>query len=198
MGDFIKLFGKLLKKLLCYSDFYISRWLRSFTEFPTKQVKMLKPNSFDEAIFVLEEIAEKEAELRIILNQQDNSRDFATVLHHGFGQTIRNEWKLWVGHSKLYQDMYLSFGLFHADDMSSVILQTFWQRFHGYPETPNIFSMAYLWYWQGMKKTGEWDGQANGGPVNLEMIPSVRAGIKMEKLKLEVWAEKGNKLEATK
>ena len=40
--------------------------------------------------------------------------------HHGIGQTIRNEWGLWEG-SALREDL-KAMGLFHADDMSSVIL----------------------------------------------------------------------------
>lgn len=43
------------------------------------------------------------------------------MMHHGLGQSLRNEWGLWNG-SKLKTYFMENFGLGHADDMSGLIL----------------------------------------------------------------------------
>jgi len=55
--------------------------------------------------------------------------EFLTNTHFGFGMWIRNNWYLWGGSrlSKYFNDM----GIFHSDDMSSIILKSYYRYLTG-------------------------------------------------------------------
>ena len=55
--------------------------------------------------------------------KEDEKKAIASS-HHGLGQWIRNNWKLWKGESILHQ-YFSKLGLHHADDMSAVILTSY-------------------------------------------------------------------------
>ena len=57
------------------------------------------------------------------------SEDKMIEFHFGLGMGLRNGWGLW-GDSPLAKHM-RSLGFTHPDDMSSVILETFWCKRHG-------------------------------------------------------------------
>ncbi len=48
--------------------------------------------------------------------------DAIATYHHTFGRQLRNDWELW-SHGPLYRE-FDSIGIFHADDMSSILLTT--------------------------------------------------------------------------
>jgi len=45
------------------------------------------------------------------------------LFHHSTGRWMRNEWGLWDTKSKLSKE-FNAIGIFHADDMSGIILET--------------------------------------------------------------------------
>jgi hypothetical protein len=53
------------------------------------------------------------------------------LYHHGLGTSLRNEWGLWAG-GPLYRH-FAGRGLVHPDDMSGVILHSFWRYLHDRP-----------------------------------------------------------------
>lgn len=54
------------------------------------------------------------------------------IMHHGYGQMIRNAWGLWNG--SILQDHFKQrFGLGHADDMSGLIMDGVEAHFQGKP-----------------------------------------------------------------
>lgn len=53
------------------------------------------------------------------------------MLHHGFGTNMRNKWNLWYD-SELAEFFRTTYGLGHADDMSSVILDYLYHKVMGY------------------------------------------------------------------
>lgn len=53
-----------------------------------------------------------------------DEKEAVTELHMGTGQAIRNGWELWKGKNSLYR-YFKSKGIFHPDDMSSIILTSF-------------------------------------------------------------------------
>ncbi len=57
------------------------------------------------------------------------SEDEMIQYHMGLGISIRNSWGLWAGGplAKHMQEL----GFTHPDDMSGVILETFWCKRHG-------------------------------------------------------------------
>lgn len=52
-------------------------------------------------------------------------------LHHGLGRALRNQWGLWSD-SPLAR-FFGAIGVHHPDDMSSIILISFWRKLHGRP-----------------------------------------------------------------
>ena len=86
----------------------------------SNEVKILLPQSLEEAIsHVKEKIAKFVKEE---LAKGKNEDDIANSMHFGLGKFIRNHWGLWSGDSLLFKEL-SSLGLFHADDMSSLVLK---------------------------------------------------------------------------
>ena len=70
--------------------------------------------------------------------------------HFGLGTWMRNNWGLWAG-SRL-RDYLHKLGLRHPDDMSSVILKSFWRHLNGKPLKIDEQVKYYQEYWEKMKK----------------------------------------------
>ena len=84
------------------------------------------PETLDEAHLELERRLPKRVIAKIdAMKTEDEMIDY----HMGLGMWMRNTWGLW-GNSPLATHM-RSYGFTHADDMSGVILETFWCKRHG-------------------------------------------------------------------
>lgn len=76
------------------------------------------PENLDQAISHLDHIAPVSVKLMI----RDTPEDVPYYHHHeSVGRLLRNEWGLWNKHSRLHK-YFKKMGLWHPDDMSSVIL----------------------------------------------------------------------------
>ena len=69
--------------------------------------------------------------------------------HHSIGRQIRNDWKLWVG-SKLSK-WFNEIGIDHPDDMSGIILTTYYRKIHDLPRKLGEQIQHYIEYWQALK-----------------------------------------------
>jgi hypothetical protein len=69
--------------------------------------------------------------------------------HHGLGTWIRNSWGLW-SQGPLYWHFQLM-GLEHPDDMSGVILTSFWRHLHDRPLDVEGQVRKYQLYWHYAK-----------------------------------------------
>lgn len=72
--------------------------------------------------------------------------------HRSAGMWMRNNWGLWSG-SALAKHLN-SLGFTHPDDMSSVILETFWFKRHGKDFNEHLQEQAAIYkaYWENAKK----------------------------------------------
>lgn len=70
--------------------------------------------------------------------------------HFGLGTWMRNNWGLWSG-SRL-REYFNKLGLAHPDDMSSVILKSFWRHLHNKPLKVEEQVAYYQEYWKKMKE----------------------------------------------
>jgi len=70
--------------------------------------------------------------------------------HFGLGTWMRNNWGLWGG-SRL-RDYFNKLGLHHPDDMSSVVLYSFWRHLNGKPLKVDEQVRYYQEYWKKMKE----------------------------------------------
>lgn len=61
--------------------------------------------------------------------QSDPDEGMMIQLHHGLGQWIRNNWDLWKK-GPLHKWFVDNHGVDHPDDISSIILDTFWCKLH--------------------------------------------------------------------
>ena len=79
--------------------------------------------------------------------------DAVTRAHHGLGAGIRNEWKLWYNkddpNEKLSElaAFFRDLGIWHADDMSSIILTTLHRLVNNRPIDLDGQVQKYIDYW---------------------------------------------------
>jgi len=69
--------------------------------------------------------------------------------HFGLGMGMRNEWGLWGG-SRLAK-WFNAQGITHPDDMSGIILHSFWRHLNGKPITLEQQVKYYQDYWKNQK-----------------------------------------------
>lgn len=77
------------------------------------------------------------------------SEDGLALYHHGLGTYLRNSWGLWSG-SRLYK-YFSDMGLHHPDDMSAVILESYWRHKHNKPLELDKQIDKYKKYWEEVK-----------------------------------------------
>ena len=73
------------------------------------------------------------------------------VVHHqGLGRWLRNNWGLWAGSrlSKYFNDL----GIEHPDDMSAIILDSFWRHLNDRPLDLQAQIAYYKAYWEKAAK----------------------------------------------
>ncbi len=56
--------------------------------------------------------------------------EFSSSMHFGLGMWMRNNWGLWQGTSNLYH-FFIKKGIWHADDMSGIILRSYYRHLTG-------------------------------------------------------------------
>jgi len=79
-----------------------------------------------------------------------NEDSAVTELHFGYGMGIRNGWKLWKGKNQVSK-FFKSKGIFHPDDMSSIILTSFHRDLNNKPIDLDKQISVYQKYWNELK-----------------------------------------------
>lgn len=70
--------------------------------------------------------------------------------HHNFGRFLRNRWGLWEDDSKL-KEWFVSIGIKHPDDMSGIIIKSFWRHLNGKDIDLEKQVKYYQDYWDSIK-----------------------------------------------
>ena len=73
----------------------------------------------------------------------------AAEAHHGIGRWLRNNWGLW-GSSDI-KDYFKSLGIWHADDMSGIIIDSYHRHLNGKDIDLEGQVKYYKDYWKKMK-----------------------------------------------
>jgi hypothetical protein len=68
---------------------------------------------------------------KLVERMQQGSEEDMSEYHMGLGMWIRNNWGLWGG-SRLSR-WFNERGICHPDDMSSIVLDSYWRRLHDQP-----------------------------------------------------------------
>lgn len=88
---------------------------------------------------------------KIILEAE--TEDIMYDLHHGLGRKIRNDWGLWKEDSNLFR-YFKSLGIWHPDDMSGIILVSYWRLKHNQPINLDQQIKYYQDFWEKEKISG--------------------------------------------
>lgn len=103
------------------------------------------PTTWEDAVFrICSNLNEEEKE-----NLKEHGY---AVFHHGLGTAIRNNWGLWNEDSDLHKSFKEGLGLFHADDMSGIILRAAEATARGEPNNPKGWAEEYKNYWKEQDK----------------------------------------------
>lgn len=103
-------------------------------------------------IYIPENLDDCFEELKKIFPSEDleefkNYKEEDVIMeHHYLGRWLRNNWGLWAGSrlSKWFNDK----GIHHADDMSGIILDSFWRHLHDKPIKLEEQIKHYQDYWK--------------------------------------------------
>jgi hypothetical protein len=85
----------------------------------------------------------------VIQEMRDGTEADMVRYHHGLGTGLRNGWGLWTGGplAKYFNAM----GIKHPDDMSAIILDTFWCKLHGQPFRLEERVAFYQAFWRSQQ-----------------------------------------------
>jgi hypothetical protein len=102
-----------------------------------------KPKNLDEAVLQLEKIHHDTIKQQIIAMTEEQ---FIGNSHFGMGMGIRNNWKLWKGGelSKYFNTI----GIYHPDDMSGIILTSYYRHLKGQDRELEKQVKYYQDYWK--------------------------------------------------
>jgi hypothetical protein len=100
------------------------------------------PANLDEALIQLEQVLNEE-DLNYI--RSSTTEDAMNIFHFSLGMSIRNNWRLWKDGA--LKNWFNIIGIQHADDMSGIILTSFWRKLHNKPIDVDSQVKAYQGYW---------------------------------------------------
>lgn len=109
-----------------------------------EEIKLKIPCNLDEAVLALGETLSPEDEEYF---KDWSEEKFVPSLHHNIGRWVRNNWGLWDEKSKLHK-WFKAIGIWHADDMSGIILTSYYRKTHNLPIRLREQIQHYVEYWQ--------------------------------------------------
>jgi hypothetical protein len=112
------------------------------------------PKDLDDGHRELKNMLPKE----LISEMKRGTEDDMVQYHSGLGMWLRNNWGLWKG-SRL-SEYFNNIGIYHPDDMSGIILDTFWCHLKGKPHRLEERITYYQEYWKSMERPKE------GSPID--------------------------------
>lgn len=86
--------------------------------------------------------------------KETDEKSATVMLHFGIGMSMRNNWNLWTGDSQLSK-YFKSIGIFHPDDMSSIILTSLHRRLNNKDIDLQGQIKYYKSYWKAVKDEHE-------------------------------------------
>ncbi len=113
--------------------------------------------------YVPRDLEDSLAELQRMLKPEDVQRmregteDDMVQYHLGLGTWLRNNWGLWRG-SRL-SEWFNARGIHHAEDMSGIILDSFWRRLQGKDIDFEGQTKSYRAYWAQQKEIAKQEQQ---------------------------------------
>lgn len=123
---------------------------------PTSNNKIYVPTKLDDAFDELKKMLHPE----LLKEMKEGSERNMVQYHMSMGLWMRNNWGLWAG-SRLAK-YFNGIGIFHPDDMSGIILDSFWRHLNAQPIKLEEQVAYYQKFWrvnaQPKKKNCPLDG----------------------------------------
>lgn len=104
------------------------------------------PKTLEDAFAELDRILSAEVREEMRAGPEEDMIEY----HHGLGTWMRNEWGLWAD-SRL-SAYFESLGIHHPDDMSGIILDSYWRRLHGLDLGLDAQVSRYREYWENARE----------------------------------------------
>ena len=106
------------------------------------------PKNLDEAIeIIIKDNCENDDFFKVLKMSEDQA---IGTLHFTTGMNLRNTWGLWSEESPLYK-YFKNLGIFHADDMSGIILTSVHRKMNNKPIKLEEQIKYYQDYWKKYK-----------------------------------------------
>ena len=70
------------------------------------------------------------------------------LFHNGLGRAIRNKWDLWNKESSLREFFDIAYDLQHPDDISGVVIHTYWRKLNNKPLDLMELVSEYKEFWE--------------------------------------------------
>ncbi|MEW5803411.1 MAG: DUF6794 domain-containing protein [bacterium] len=103
---------------------------------------MAIPKNLDECFIELQRMLGS-----LVVNEIRNEKESdICMVHYGLGTSLKNRWELWHTLSPLTQ-YFNRLGIFHADDMSDIILTSFWRYLNNKPLALDELIELYQGFW---------------------------------------------------
>ena len=107
-------------------------------------MKNFQPKDLDDAVdHILSIISQDEKSIEVLEKYDGDEDGFSGELHMFFGRNIRNEWNLWWYQNHNFENWpkeipeivkyFNDIKIYHADDMSGIILTTVYRKFFNLP-----------------------------------------------------------------
>lgn len=117
----------------------------------------IKPNNLQEAIEKLDILIQNNIKCKEDQDFLDEilktENKFVANIHMNLGMYIRNNWGLWKKEGDLY-NMFVKMGLEHPDDMSGLILTSYYRQQKNLPIKITEEIKKYQDYWKNIKTNG--------------------------------------------
>jgi len=128
-------------------------------EVPEEEV----PATLSEALSKLDEVLNPYQQRYIACLPPDEIRE---TLHHGFGTWVRNVWSLWDASPLRFH--FIKRGVLHPDDMSSIVLVSYYRKLTGAPLNVEQQIDYFYKYWKA--KGVNIDSMLLSAQQNIELI----------------------------
>ena len=141
---------------------------------PSKSEKVLNenyvPKNLNEALTQIDFNLSDSLKLEI---KKKSENDFISESHFGLGIGMRNNWRLWKGSdlSKYFNNI----GIYHPDDMSGIILTSYYRKHTGLEIKLDEQIAYYQEYWNGVELT-QLPEKSEYPEPNLEFRVSINYG----------------------
>lgn len=112
-------------------------------EFQSRE-KIAPPETLEEAFEKLDAMFDTPEE------REELIKNGPVPYHMGLGMWMRNNWGLWSGDSGIAKQLKEEYRLQHPDDMSGLILESYWLRIQGKPLEIEKQVAKYAEYWRQM------------------------------------------------